>query len=99
MESVMHETNEKRPSRQYRDLPARPIMVYPQSPEEREMIEEAAKAEGRKLSPFIVWVVKKYIREQQMMSAALGRFEAAKRQLEALREHAQAEEIEAQIRR
>ena len=95
----MQETNEKRTTRQYRDLPARPIMVYPQSSQEREMIEEAAKAEGRKLSPFIVWVVKRYIREQQMMSTAQGRLEAAQRRLEALREHAQAEQIETQMGR
>jgi hypothetical protein len=50
--------------RTYRDLPARPIMIYPPSEEQRAEIVTEAKAESRRTSNFVIWVMKKYIWER-----------------------------------
>ena len=62
----------------YKNLPARPIMVYPRSAEEREAFEEMAKEEHRRLSPFIVNVVSEYIRRKRLSQTAEGRLEATR---------------------
>lgn len=43
-------------------LSARPIMVYPGSPEEREAIVEAANAEGRSVSNFMILCADFYLK-------------------------------------
>lgn len=72
----MTTTKQQPAMRYYRDLPAKPIMVYPSSPEQREEFEVAAAAEGRKLSPFILWAVQQYI-----ASIPTVRIEAARQRL------------------
>jgi hypothetical protein len=52
-------------NRPYRNLPARPIMIYPNSPEQRQAFEKGAKAECRSLSGFIVYVVRQYIKQMR----------------------------------
>ena len=51
--------------RKYRELEVKPIMIYPQSAEQRRLFEEAARADNRKLSPFIVHVVQKHLHSPQ----------------------------------
>ena len=55
----------KRGQRPYRLLPARPIMVYPESDEQRRRFEQAAAAEKRRLSPFICWLVDEWIKARE----------------------------------
>jgi hypothetical protein len=76
------EAEEKRaPARLYRDLPARPIMIYPQSNDQRQLFEAAAAAEKRKLSPFIIWAVSEYIRMRGLAETPEGRLEIARKRL------------------
>jgi len=46
----------------YSDLPARPIMLYPPSEEQRKVIEKAAGANHQKLSPYILNLVQEHIK-------------------------------------
>jgi hypothetical protein len=48
---------------------ARPIMIYPKTPEQRKMFEDAAKLDNRKLSPFIVHVLTEHVRKQRKKTA------------------------------
>lgn len=47
----------------------KPIMIYPQSAEQRRMFKEAADLDNRKLSPFIVHVLTEHIRKQRKKTA------------------------------
>jgi len=59
---------EKRPvARKYEDLPARPIMVYPKSAEQRDRFEAAAKASGKGLSPYMVEIVEQHLKDEERM--------------------------------
>jgi hypothetical protein len=81
-EPISIEEAERRPTaRLYRDLPARPIMIYPQSNDQRQVFEAAAAAEKRKLSPFIIWAVSEYIRMKGLAETPEGRLEMARKRL------------------
>ena len=67
--------------RKYSDMSAKPIMIYPQSAEQRELFEAAARADNRKLSPFIVHVVMQFIKAQETAGSAQGRLEEARKRL------------------
>ena len=67
--------------RKYSDMSAKPIMIYPQSAEQRELFEAAARADNRKLSPFIVHVVMQFIKAQEMSGSPEGRLEEARKRL------------------
>jgi hypothetical protein len=59
---------EKRPViRKYEDLPARPIMVYPKTAEQRDRFQAAAEAQGKGLSPYIVEVVEQHLKDEERM--------------------------------
>jgi hypothetical protein len=59
---------EKRPAaRKYEDLPARPIMLYPKTAEQRDRFEAASKAAGKGLSPFIVELVEQHLQDEERM--------------------------------
>jgi hypothetical protein len=81
-EAVQEAGVKQRPAaRMYRDLPAKPIMVYPQSDEQRKEFEQFAALENRKLSPFIVHVVSEYIRLKKLTDTPEGRLEEARRRI------------------
>lgn len=82
-EQQIHEATEvsARPKARSRNLPAKPIMIYPSSDEQRRLFEEAAAEENRKLSPFVVWAVSQYIEMKRAGLTATGRLEEARRRL------------------
>ena len=57
-------SDDAKKNRQYRDLPAKPIVVYPTSEEQRKLFEEAAARDNRKLSPFVLNVLTKYLEDE-----------------------------------
>jgi hypothetical protein len=59
----------------------KPIMIYPQTGEQRKLFKAAADRENRKLSPFIVHVVQEYLRQQEMTQTPEGRLEEARRRM------------------
>jgi hypothetical protein len=79
--ATVQEMPKRGKARQYGDLPARPIMIYPPSEADRSEFEEVAREEGRKLSPFIVWVVKQYIRDKRLADSPEGRLAEARKRL------------------
>jgi uncharacterized protein (DUF1778 family) len=50
-------------------LPAKPIMVYPATVEDRELLEAAARDNGRKLSPFIMHTMMRVVKAWQTKPA------------------------------
>jgi hypothetical protein len=72
--AVMSDDDQKQ--RKDNDDAVKPIMIYPQSAEQRRLFKEAADLENRKLSPFIVHVVSEYVRKQKRSRLAAERTEA-----------------------
>ena len=72
---------DQRPRRKYSELAAKPIMIYPQSAEQRALFEEAARADNRKLSPFIVHVVAEYLQQRKSAETPEGRLEEARKRM------------------
>ena len=53
----------------------KPIMIYPQSAEQRALFKAAADRENRKLSPFIVHVLNDYLRRERRRNREVSEIE------------------------
>lgn len=61
--------------RKYSEMQVKPVMIYLQTQEQRDMFDAAAAADNRKLSPFIVHAVTQYIK---MMGLGVEKHDARK---------------------